>query len=155
LLYIAQPIRISDPACLTCHSDPKKAPEAMLAAYGSNHGFGWKQDEVIGAKFILVPKSERLALALSNVFWFLIALGCVLIVALMVAVVLVQWAIANPVRRLAGQAERLSIGEHGAEELKPLGAVEFRMLASAINRLHRSLALALTDAEQSDHAHKA
>lgn len=153
-LYIAQPIRISDPACLTCHSEPKNAPPAMLAAYGSSHGFGWKQDEVIGAKFILVPKSERLALALSNVFWFLIALGCVLIVALMVAVVMVQWAVANPVQRLAGQAERLSVGEHGAEELTPQGAAEFRTLARAINRLHRSLALALGSAEQNHHSPK-
>jgi methyl-accepting chemotaxis protein len=151
LLYIAQPIRISDPACLTCHGEPKKAPAAMLAAYDSSHGFGWKQGEVIGAKFILVPKSERLEVALTNVFWFLIALGCVLIVALMVAVVLVQWAVANPTQQLAEQAERLSIGEHGLQELKPLGAGEFRMLASAINRLHRSLALALSHAEQSRH----
>jgi protein-histidine pros-kinase len=155
LLYIAEPIRISDPACLTCHGDPKKAPPSMLAAYGSAHGFGWKQDEVIGAKFILVPISERLALALSNVFWFLIALGCVLIVALMVAIALVQWAVANPLLRLAERAERLSVGEHGAEELTPQGPAEFRMLARAINRLHRSLALALSHVEQSRHPHQA
>ncbi len=85
-LYIAQPVRISDPACLSCHGDPKNAPAAMLASYGPTHGFGWKQGEVIGAKFILVPKSERLAIALSNVFWFLIALGCVLIIALIVVI---------------------------------------------------------------------
>ncbi len=153
--YIAQPIRISDPACLSCHGEAKKAPESMLAAYGSTHGFGWKQGEVIGAKFILVPKSERLAIALSNVFWFLIALGCVLIVALIVVIVLVHWAVVNPVQRLAEQAERLSTGEHGAEELTPQGAAEFRTLARAINRLHRSVALALGRAEQTRHSYQA
>jgi protein-histidine pros-kinase len=145
--YIAQPIRISDPACLACHSEPSKAPASLVAAYGSNHGFGWKLDEVIGAKIMVVPKSERLASALSGVFWFLIAMGCVLIIAVMVTVFMVQRAVVAPVRRLAGQAERLSSGEHGAEEIVPEGAAEFRTLAHAINRLHRSLLLALKAAE--------
>jgi len=147
LSYIAQPIRITDPACLTCHSEPKNAPASLIAAYGPSHGFGWKQDEVIGAKFMVVPKSERLALALSGVFWFLIAMGCVLIVAVMVTVFMIQRAVADPVQRLAEQAERLSVGEHGAEEIVPEGAAEFRKLALAINRLHRSLMLSLGDAD--------
>jgi methyl-accepting chemotaxis protein len=147
LFYIAQPIRISDPACLACHSEPKNAPAPMLATYGSTHGFGWKQDEIIGAKFVVVPKSERLASALSGVFWFLIALGCVLIVAVMVTVFMVQREVAAPVQRLAEQAERLSVGEHGAKEIESEGAAEFRKLASAINRLHRSLMLLMKDAE--------
>jgi protein-histidine pros-kinase len=146
-LYIAQPIRISDPACLVCHSDPKNAPPSLVAAYGPSHGFGWKQDEVIGAKFMVVPKSERLALALSGVFWFLIALGCVLIVAVMLTVFMVQLGVAGPVQRLAAQAERLSVGGDGTEEIAPEGAAEFRSLAGAINRLHRSLMLCLKDAE--------
>jgi methyl-accepting chemotaxis protein len=146
-LYIAQPIRITDPGCLTCHSDPKSAPASLVAAYGTNHGFGWKHDEVIGAKFIVVPKSDRLASALSNVFWFLIALGSVLIVAVLVTVFMVRWAIAGPAQRLARQAERLSVGEHGMAEILPEGASEFRTLAGAINRMHRSLMLALKDVE--------
>jgi methyl-accepting chemotaxis protein len=147
LFYIAQPIRITDPGCLACHSEPKNAPASMVAVYGPLHGFGWKQDEVIGARFVVVPKSGRLALALSGVFWFLIALGCVLIVAVMVTIFMVQREVAGPVQRLAEQAERLSVGEHGAEEIVPEGAAEFRGLAAAINRLHRSLMLALGDAE--------
>ena len=146
LLYIAQPIR-ADADCLPCHGDPKKAPAALLATYGPNHGSGWKQGEVIGAKFIAVPKSERLAFALTSVFWFLIALGCVLILVLMVTVLMIQRAVADPVRRLAEQAERLSIGEHGAAEIVTEGAAEFRNLADAINRLHRSLSLLLKDVE--------
>jgi protein-histidine pros-kinase len=147
LMYIAQPIR-ADAGCLPCHGDPKKAPAALLATYGPSHGFGWKQGEVIGATFISVPKSERLAFALSSVFWFLIALGCVLILALMVTVSMVQRAVADPVRRLAEQAERLSVGEHDAAEIVTEGAAEFRSLAGAINRLHRSLSLLLKDVEE-------
>jgi protein-histidine pros-kinase len=147
LFYIAQPIRISDPACLACHSEPSKAPAPMIAAYGPNHGFGWKLDEVIGAKIMVVPKAERLASALSGVFWFLIAMGCVLVVAVVVTVFMVQRAVVAPVHRLAAQAEQLSSGEYGADEIAPEGAAEFRTLADAINRLHRSLVLALKAAE--------
>ena len=50
-------------------------------------------------------------------------------------------------KRLAEQAERLSVGEHGAEEIVPEGTAEFRKLALAINRLHRSLMLSLRDAD--------
>jgi protein-histidine pros-kinase len=145
--YIAQPIRISDPACLACHGEPAKAPAALVAAYGPNHGFGWKQDEVIGARIMVVPKSERLATALSGVLWFLIAMGCVLIVAVMVTVFMVRRAVVAPVDRLDEQAERLSAGQHGAAEVVPEGAAEFRKLADAINRLHRSLLLSMKAAE--------
>jgi protein-histidine pros-kinase len=151
LVYVAQPIRITDSACLTCHSEPKNAPANMIAAYGPAHGFGWKLGEVIGARFISVPKSERLALALSNVFWFLMALACVLIVAVMVTIVVVRIAVANPVQHLAAQADRLSVGEAGAEELVPRGPWEFRALARAINRLHRSLLLAFKDPDRHPH----
>ena len=147
ILYIAQPIQISDPACLGCHSTPEVAPAAMVADYGSTNGFGWKQDEIVGAKFVTVPSSDRLALALSNVFWFLIALGCVLIVALLVAIVVVRRAVAEPVQHLAERAERLSMGQGSVGELPEQGPAEFRKLSQAINRLHRSLLLMMKETE--------
>lgn len=146
LLYIARPLRITDPACLQCHSEPKNAPATMLAAYGPSHGFGWKLNDVIGASFVVVPISERLQFALTNVLWFMVALGSVMIVAFLVAIVVIKGVVAIPVQRLAAQAQRLSVGEPGAEELAVQGAGEFRALAQAINRLHRSLRLALADA---------
>ena len=147
ILYIAQPIRISDAACLSCHSTPEAAPAAMLAAYGPANGFGWKQDEIVGAKIVTVPKSDRLAPALSNVFWFLIALGSVLIIALLVAMVVVRRVLAEPVARLAERAESLSLGESAGGELPEQGPKEFRKLSQAINRLHRSLHLMLKESE--------
>ncbi|MBV9065009.1 MAG: DUF3365 domain-containing protein [Methylobacteriaceae bacterium] len=148
MLYIAQPIRITDSGCLACHGQPKNAPPSLLATYGPAHGFGWKQDEVIGARFIVVPKSERLASALSSVFWFLVALGSVLIVAVTIAAAIARVVVAGPLHRLARQAERLSVGDRGATELKAEGLAEFRTLSAAINRLHRSLKLAMRPLEE-------
>src|ERR1051326_5798593 len=43
-LYIARPIQITNPACLTCHSTPSAAPPTMIKLYGPANGFGWKQN---------------------------------------------------------------------------------------------------------------
>ena len=31
------------------------APAAMVKMYGSNNGFGWKENEIIGAQIVSVP----------------------------------------------------------------------------------------------------
>ena len=54
---VAYPLVIKDPACLTCHSTPDKAPPSMVALYGSKNGFGWKLGETIGSQVISVPLS--------------------------------------------------------------------------------------------------
>jgi len=48
-LTLARPLKVGSPACLSCHSTPDKAPATMVALYGSQNGFGWKQGEVVGA----------------------------------------------------------------------------------------------------------
>ena len=56
-LYFAKPIKISNPACLSCHSTAAQAPVSMIKLYGEANGFGWKQDEIIGAQIVSVPLS--------------------------------------------------------------------------------------------------
>lgn len=56
-LYFAKPIKISNPACLNCHSTAAAAPASMIKLYGEANGFGWKQDEIIGAQIVSVPLS--------------------------------------------------------------------------------------------------
>jgi len=48
-LTLSRPLKIGSAACLTCHSTPDAAPPTMVALYGSQNGFGWKQGETIGA----------------------------------------------------------------------------------------------------------
>ena len=61
-LYLARPIKV-DAVCLECHSTPSAAPHAMLTVYGSANGFGWKPNEVVGARIISVPMSVPVAIA--------------------------------------------------------------------------------------------
>jgi len=73
-LYIAKPIRITNPACLECHSTPEAAPRSMVAKYGSKNGFGWKLNEVVGTQMIIVPYSLTQKLASSTLNVFLLSL---------------------------------------------------------------------------------
>jgi len=54
-LYVARPLRISDPTCLRCHSSVEAAPRTMVDKYGPANGFGWNLNEVIGAQIVSVP----------------------------------------------------------------------------------------------------
>src|SRR3954470_5574956 len=60
LFYLARPVRITDPQCLTCHSTPDRAPAAMIAKYGGANGFGWQLGETVGVQLLTVPVSEQL-----------------------------------------------------------------------------------------------
>src|SRR5262245_26856658 len=60
-LYLARPFRIKDPACLACHDKPEIAPVSMVKLYGSDKGFGWQLNDVIGAQVVSVPMSLPIA----------------------------------------------------------------------------------------------
>ena len=54
-LYIARPLRITNPACLGCHSSVEAAPRTLVERYGPANGFGWTLNEVVGAQIVSVP----------------------------------------------------------------------------------------------------
>ncbi len=54
-LYVSRPLRITNPACLQCHSSVEAAPKTMVDKYGPANGFGWQLNEVIGAQVVSVP----------------------------------------------------------------------------------------------------
>jgi Protein of unknown function (DUF3365) len=57
VVFMAVPIRISNEACLACHSVPNAAPKMLIDTYGADSGFGWKLNEVIAAQVVSVPIS--------------------------------------------------------------------------------------------------
>jgi len=59
MLFIARPIRIKNPDCLTCHRY-RLAPAKMIAKYGDDNGFGWQLDEIVGAQVVSIPTSVTL-----------------------------------------------------------------------------------------------
>jgi PAS domain S-box-containing protein len=61
LFFTAKPIRVRSASCLVCHSTPDAAPQAMVAQYGPDNGFGWKLDEIVGSQIVYVPAETVIA----------------------------------------------------------------------------------------------
>jgi hypothetical protein len=59
VLNLSHPIVSSEP-CLSCHGAADKAPRSMIAAYGTQNGFGWGLNEVVGAQIVSVPMAVAL-----------------------------------------------------------------------------------------------
>ena len=148
LLTTARPISISAPACLACHSTPEAAPASMIDLYGSKNGFGWKLNEVLGARIVAVPMAVPLARAWETFTGVVIWLGVVFVVVILLMNLLLQFVIIRPVRRIASSANEVSLGNMDAAEITVRGRDEISMLGDAFNRMRRSLANAMKMLEQ-------
>ena len=141
-LWVARPLRITNPACLECHSSVEAAPKTMIDKYGPANGFGWQLNEVIGAQVVSVPMSVPLARADRS---FRVFMGAQLGVFLAVGIVLnlmIWLVIVRPVLKLASLADRVSQGDLEAPEFTA-GKDEIGTLASSFSRMRASVVQAM------------
>lgn len=147
-LYLGRPIRITDPACLSCHTSPESSPASVVRMYGPNAGFGWKLNEVIGAQIVSVPTSVPMTtarLAFRTLLFSLI--GIFLLIMLILNLLL--WAVViRPLRRLSAMADKVSIGDFETPEVAIAGRDEVAVLASSFQRMRISLGKALSMLEE-------
>ena len=142
-LYIARPIRISDGACLRCHSTVDAAPKALVERYGTANGFGWQLHEVVGAQMVSVPMAVPLARSQQTWTTFMALFSAVFVVTGL-ALNLMLWAmVIRPVTRMAHLAERVSLGEADVPAFSPRGRDEIAVLGQSFTRMRRSLTKAL------------
>ena len=149
LLYLSRPIRIKDPACLSCHDTFASAPRPMLKKYGLDNGFGWKLNEVVGAQIVSVPLAIPEARARKTFITVIGSLTAVFIVIAVALNIFMHLLILTPVRKIAQHADQVSSGALDSEELKFRNTDEIGLLATSINRMRRSLrnAMELLDRE--------
>ncbi|MES2710730.1 MAG: DUF3365 domain-containing protein [Pseudomonadota bacterium] len=143
VLTLARPFRLTDGACLTCHSTPAAAPATMIDLYGSANGFGWRLGDVIGAQIVSVPLSVPLARAARQLNALLISLGGVFLAMLVLLNLLLHFVIVRPVKRMTEAAGRVAAGELDAPEFVPNGRDEIASLGRSFNLMRRSLANAM------------
>ena len=143
ILSVSRPIIITNPACLQCHSTPAAAPATMIDLYGSNNGFGWKLNEVIGAQIVSVPMSVPFAEAKRT--FSLVVLGLVLVFAVMMVLLnlMLHFVIIQPVALISAQAQAVSLGNMEAPDVVVRTRDEIGSLAESFNRMRRSLASAM------------
>lgn len=147
-LYIARPLRIGNKACLTCHSAPAIAPASLIAKYGSNNGFGWKLNEIVGAQVVSVPMSVPIAKANEAFFTFMVSLCGLFLLLYLVLNYMLTKIIIKPVTDMSHAADEISTGNFGISEFESERKDEIGRLGLSFNRMRRSLerAMKLMDA---------
>jgi len=141
-LYLARPIK-AVASCLVCHSTPDVAPPNMVKVYGNINGFGWKENEIIGAQIVSVPMALPIRMANAAYRQLMTSLVVIAIVTLLVLNVALHFAVIRPVRRFSVRADEISKGNMDLPDLPASGKDEISILAGSFNRMHRSLAKAM------------
>jgi HAMP domain-containing protein len=138
-LTLSRPLKVSSPACLTCHSTPDVAPATMVALYGSQHGFGWKQGETVGAQVVSIPMAVPLQRAYNSLIVLMAALAGAFLIILLIVDSLLRALVVKPVIGISEMASEVSMGKLDAPEYTRSSHDEIGSLASSFNRMRRSL----------------
>jgi HAMP domain-containing protein len=142
-LYLARPIRIKDASCLACHGVPGDAPRTMTALYGSNNGFGWKLNEVVGSQIVSVPLAVPYEKANYAFRVFMASQMAVFVVIFIVVNVALRSIVIRPVRKMAMIADQVSSGDLAVPEFSGGGNDEIAQLGHSFNRMRRSVEKAM------------
>jgi HAMP domain-containing protein len=142
-LYMARPMKVSSPACLTCHDTVEGAPRTMVERYGGANGFGWKLNDIVTAQIVSVP-TQLAAQRARGVFWtFMTSLAAVFGAFIVAINMLLIFLVIRPVNRLSSMASSVSLGNSDIREFPVSGKDEIAELSHSFNRMGRSLAEAM------------
>ena len=149
-LFLARPSRITDAACMSCHSTPSAAPSTMLDKYGAANGFGWTMNEVIGAEVVSVPMAQPIERGRALWRTFMVSLTGVFAVVLIVMNVMVHVLVTRRIQSLSRVADEMSLGKLDGATLPAHGSDEIASLAVSFGRMQTSLieAFKILDDEQ-------
>jgi protein-histidine pros-kinase len=138
-LTLARPLKVGSAACLTCHSTPEAAPATMVALYGSQNGFGWKQGETVAAQVVSIPLAVPLQRAYDSLLLLVAGLVGVFLLMLVIVNVLLRVLVIRPVIGISDMAIEVSMGKLDAPEYVHRSDDEIGSLATSFNRMRRSL----------------
>lgn len=141
ILYLAGPIVAAAP-CLECHSVPSAAPPSMIAIYGTANGFGWKENEIVGAQIVSVPMSVPFDIAERAYHRLLLYLIVTLFVSIVALDIGVYFLVIRSLRLVSETADRVSTGEKNVPPLPVKGKDEIATVTASFNRMQMSLAKA-------------
>jgi HAMP domain-containing protein len=147
-LTLARPLKVGSQACLSCHSTPENAPPTMVALYGSQNGFGWKQGETVGAQVVSTPLSVPLARAYQALLWFMLALAGTFVITVILVDLLLRALVAKPVAEISEMANKVSMGQLDTPEYVHNSRDEIGSLSASFNRMKRSLRNAMSMLEE-------
>lgn len=147
-LFVAQPIQIRDPACLACHTTPESAPKTVVDRYGPLNGFGWKLNEIVGARLVSVPLKEPLERANLLLRTYMLSLLGVFVFLFCALNLMVHLFVTRRLRQMSNLADRVSLGESDAPDMDISGNDELTRLAHSFCRMRTSLTRAMQMLEE-------
>jgi HAMP domain-containing protein len=147
-LYLARPLRITNGACLACHTTAESSPTAMVKIYGPANGFGWKLNEVVGAQMVVVPMDLPRRNAQRTFVTFMTSLALIFVAVFVVINSMLSFLIVRPIHRLSEVADKISVGDFSEPEFSEKGRDEVAVLSSSFNRMRRSLEKAIQMIEE-------
>ena len=78
VLHLSHPI-VCRERCLGCHGAAENAPRSMIAEYGTENGFGWNVNEIVGAQIVSVPMAVALGRSATIRKLFIVVLASVFV----------------------------------------------------------------------------
>jgi len=142
-LFIAMPLKITNPACLECHDTPQKAPPTVTEQYGSDNGFGWKLNDIVAAQIITAPMQLPIQRANSAFTAFMLSLAAVFVVLIVAINAMLMLLIIRPVTQLSNIASEVSLGNLNIPDFQSSGKDEIATLAESFGRMRKSLVEAI------------
>lgn len=146
--YIAKPIQITKESCLVCHSTPERAPASLIKTYGSENGFGWKLNEVVGARVISVPSIVQYNEARRSIGSYLLAIASIFLVAYTAVIIIIYRWVTKPLDFITHLLEEVSLHQAEGTQLPEDKSNPLHNLNRSINRLLISLNKALKSPQQ-------
>jgi protein-histidine pros-kinase len=147
-LYIARPIQIKDPSCLTCHSTAEAAPKTVVDRYGPANGFGWQLNEIIGVQVVSVPAEVPNQRATAAYRTFMLSLAGVFIFIGVALNLMLLAMVIQPVTRLSALADQVSLGKLDVPDFRARAKDEIGVLADSFNRMKKSVVQAMKMLEE-------
>jgi HAMP domain-containing protein len=142
IFYIARPLKIEKETCLRCHSVPKEAPASLIASYGSDNGFGWKLNEIVGAQVISVPSSRVFEAAKKLGYSLISKVVIFLLLASVLLNLFLKFTVTDPLKKMSHASKELSTGNMEIDFEQKTND-EIGILAASLNRLKVSLKMAM------------
>ena len=142
VFYVARPFALTQPSCLECHSTPDIAPKSLLTTYGTQHGFGWKLNDIVATQIVYVPAEEIFASVRRS---FAMTMGILVGTFVMVVFLLnflLKRTVIQRIQKIAKTAQAVSRGDTKAD-FEEDSQDEIGILVIAFNRMKSSVEVAM------------
>lgn len=142
IFYVARPHIVTEESCLRCHSTPSAAPKSQIATYGSENGFNWKLNDVVGAKIVSTPASRVFDAARRLEIVVIGILTGFFLLAILLINLFLKKAVTKPLKQMSQLSQRVSTGDLDGE-FQHSANDEIGVLAASLNRMKVSLEMAM------------